>query len=57
MEFIEKAVFDQNCMLKSGSKIIVVTGIGGCGKTQLVRKFVEIHGDRYVVINMRAVHC
>jgi putative protein kinase ArgK-like GTPase of G3E family len=56
MELIEKALFDQQWMLKSGSKIVVVTGIGGCGKTQLVRKFVEIHGDRYVVIHMRAVH-
>jgi GTPase SAR1 family protein len=56
MEFIEKAMFDQNQRVKSGSKIIVVTGIGGCGKTQLVRKFVEIRGDRHVVINMRAVH-
>jgi GTPase SAR1 family protein len=56
MEFIEKAVFEQNGSVKLGSKRIVVTGIGGCGKTQLVRKFVEIHGDRYVATSLRAVH-
>ena len=52
MEFIEKALFDQNGTIKSGSKRVVVTGIGGCGKTQLVRNFVESHADRYVAIDM-----
>jgi GTPase SAR1 family protein len=46
MELIEKAVFDQNRRVKSGSKIIVVTGIGGCGKTQLVRRFIESNRDQ-----------
>jgi tRNA A22 N-methylase len=41
MEFIEKSLFDGDGRIKSGSKIIVVTGIGGCGKTQLVRKLIE----------------
>jgi hypothetical protein len=55
MKFMEKALFEPNGQIKSGSKRVVVTGIGGCGKTQLVRRFVEIHGDRYTVINMRAI--
>jgi putative protein kinase ArgK-like GTPase of G3E family len=46
MEFVEKVLFKQDGTIKQGSKIIVVTGIGGCGKTQLIRKFVELHGDR-----------
>ena len=41
MKFIEKALFEDDGAIKSGSKTIVVTGIGGCGKTQLIRKFVE----------------
>jgi signal recognition particle receptor subunit beta len=41
MEFIEKALFDEAGRIKSGSKRIVVTGIGGCGKTQLVRKIID----------------
>jgi GTPase SAR1 family protein len=46
MDFIEKALFEHNGQIKSGSKRIVVTGIGGCGKTQLVRKFVESHSEQ-----------
>jgi len=46
MEFIEQALFGQNGRIKLGSKRVVVTGIGGCGKTQLVRKFVENHSDQ-----------
>jgi GTPase SAR1 family protein len=56
MDFMEKALFRRNGIIKPGSKRIVVTGIGGCGKTQLVRKFVEIHGDRYVAITVQAIH-
>jgi len=41
MEFIEKAVFENDGTIKSGSKVIVVTGIGGCGKTQLIRRFIK----------------
>jgi GTPase SAR1 family protein len=50
MDFITRALFLQNGNIKPGSKRIIVTGIGGCGKTQLVRKFVEIHGDKYVAM-------
>jgi len=43
MEFIEKALFDEEGRIKPGQKRIIVTGIGGCGKTQLVRNFIEKH--------------
>jgi GTPase SAR1 family protein len=46
MDSIMKTVFDQNGRIKAGSKRIVVTGIGGCGKTQLVRKFIENNQDQ-----------
>jgi tRNA A22 N-methylase len=45
MEFIEKALFEGNGRIKPGSKRIVVTGIGGCGKTQLIRNFIEKYRD------------
>jgi GTPase SAR1 family protein len=48
MEFIEKALFEEDGRIKPGSKTIVVTGIGGCGKTQLTRRFIEKCGDLYV---------
>ena len=44
--FVESALFQQDGALKPGAKIIVVTGIGGCGKTQLIRKFIEQHGHK-----------
>jgi predicted AAA+ superfamily ATPase len=55
--FLEKALFDEGGAIKPGSKIIVVTGIGGCGKTQLIRKFVERHGERWVARNIFAAIC
>jgi putative protein kinase ArgK-like GTPase of G3E family len=51
MTFVENALLDHNGAIKPGSKVVVVTGIGGCGKTQLIRKFVEQHGDRRVVFD------
>ncbi len=45
MEFIETSIFEENGAVKTGSKRIIVTGIGGCGKTQLVRKFIEKHAE------------
>jgi hypothetical protein len=41
MEFIEKALFGEDGRIKHGSKKIIVTGIGGCGKTQLIRCLIE----------------
>jgi polynucleotide 5'-kinase involved in rRNA processing len=46
MEFVEKALFGEDWEIKRGSKKIVVTGIGGCGKTQLIRYLTEKHMDR-----------
>lgn len=48
LEFLEKSVFENEKRIKTGSKRVIVTGMGGCGKTQLVRKFIEEYGDRWV---------
>jgi hypothetical protein len=45
MEFIEKALFSEDGRIKDGSKRIIVTGIGGCGKTQLIRYFIDKYRD------------
>ena len=45
MEFIERFIFEENGNIKAGSKRVIVTGIGGCGKTQLIRKFIEMHKE------------
>jgi GTPase SAR1 family protein len=42
MEFIEQALFTEGGGVKGGPKRLVVTGIGGCGKTQLILKVIEI---------------
>ncbi|KIM20778.1 hypothetical protein M408DRAFT_30105 [Serendipita vermifera MAFF 305830] len=46
-EFLEGCVLDEQGRIKGGSKRIIVTGMGGCGKTQLVRKFIEDHSDQF----------
>jgi hypothetical protein len=43
MELIEKILFGEDEEIKPGSKKITVTGIGGCGKTQLIRYLVDKH--------------
>jgi GTPase SAR1 family protein len=46
-EFIEKAILgkvDSEGLV--GPKVLVVTGMGGCGKTQIVLKFMEVHRDK-----------
>jgi tRNA A22 N-methylase len=50
MEFIEKALFSEDGRIKDGSKRIVVTGIGGCGKTQLIRRLIEKYKHLCVLI-------
>jgi GTPase SAR1 family protein len=32
-----------------GPRMLVVTGMGGCGKTQLVLKFIQVHKNKSVV--------
>lgn len=46
LEYLERALFGDGDRVNEGAKIIVVTGIGGCGKTQLIRSFIEKHGHR-----------
>ena len=33
-----------------GNRILAVTGIGGSGKTQLMLKFMKVHGAEYVML-------
>ncbi|KIM20781.1 hypothetical protein M408DRAFT_30107 [Serendipita vermifera MAFF 305830] len=49
-EFLEKCLLNADGSTKPGSKRVIVTGMGGCGKTQLVRKFIENHGDLFVSV-------
>ena len=46
-EFIEKAMLGTR--VADEPRILVVTGMGGCGKTQLILKFVHVHKDKYVI--------
>lgn len=48
--FLESCVLDEHGDTKGGSKRVIITGIGGCGKTQLVRKFIEDHGDLFATV-------
>ncbi|KIM21860.1 hypothetical protein M408DRAFT_29178 [Serendipita vermifera MAFF 305830] len=46
-EFVEKALFDARAH-EDMRRILVVTGIGGCGKTQLILKFLRVHANRFI---------
>lgn len=48
LEYLETALFGASDSINEGAKIVVVTGIGGCGKTRLIRSFIEKHGYRSV---------
>jgi GTPase SAR1 family protein len=49
-EFIEKAMFDVRDVVNDDEpRMLVVTGMGGCGKTQLMLKFIQVHRDKSVV--------
>jgi len=41
MEFIEAVLLEADGRVKAGSKVVVVTGVGGCGKTQLIRRLIQ----------------
>ena len=43
-EFIEKTLVPEED--RNASQMLVVTGMGGCGKTQLVLKFMRMHEER-----------
>ena len=43
-EFIEKILLGTQD--GDSARILVVTGMGGCGKTQLVTKFMHVHQSR-----------
>jgi hypothetical protein len=49
-EFIEKEMFDvRDPEEVDKPRMLVVTGMGGCGKTQLVLKFIQVHKNKSVV--------
>jgi len=49
-EFIERAMFDVRDGVDSDEpRMLVVTGIGGCGKTQLILKFIQVHKNKSVI--------
>jgi hypothetical protein len=46
-EFIEKAIFGIGSSGESeGPRMLVVTGMGGCGKTQIILKFMWVHASK-----------
>jgi GTPase SAR1 family protein len=49
-EFIEKVIFGVRDVVDADvPRMLVVTGMGGCGKTQLILKFVQVHKNKSVV--------
>jgi len=45
--FIEKAMLGpRNSADDSGKRMLLVTGMGGCGKTQIIRKFIQVHSKK-----------
>jgi hypothetical protein len=50
-EFIEKAMFDVRDFADANEpRMLVVTGMGGCGKTQLMLKFIQVHKNKSVLL-------
>jgi putative protein kinase ArgK-like GTPase of G3E family len=46
-KFIEKSIFGTGAPDEvHKQKILGVTGIGGCGKTQIILKFLRVHRDK-----------
>jgi GTPase SAR1 family protein len=46
-EFVEKAMFDvRDDADNDEPRMLVVTGMGGCGKTQLMLKFIQVHKNK-----------
>ena len=45
--FIEKTMLGvEDEEVPRRQKMLLVTGMGGCGKTRLILKFIEVHGDK-----------
>jgi hypothetical protein len=47
-DFIEKTILGAKNSEAPCPRMLVVTGIGGCGKTQIVLKFMRVHAKKYV---------
>jgi GTPase SAR1 family protein len=49
-KFIEDVMLDERRVANvDGRRMLVVTGMGGCGKTQLMRKFIQVHKNKSVI--------
>jgi GTPase SAR1 family protein len=49
-ETIERTLLGTNGTPQAnGQRMLVVTGMGGCGKTQLILKFMRVHQEKCVV--------
>jgi putative protein kinase ArgK-like GTPase of G3E family len=44
--YIEKVILGTANPEDGGPRVLVVTGMGGCGKTQIALKFMEVHKDK-----------
>ena len=48
-EFIQRTMLSvPDTQGRAQQNILIITGMGGCGKTQLTRKFIDDYRDRYV---------
>ena len=42
-DFVKKIILEPKNSEEDGPRMLVVTGMGGCGKTQLVLKFMKVY--------------
>ncbi|KIM30831.1 hypothetical protein M408DRAFT_271216 [Serendipita vermifera MAFF 305830] len=47
-DFIEQALLKPTNEDTYGQRMLAVTGVGGCGKTQMILKFVRVHGKDFI---------
>jgi hypothetical protein len=47
---MEKIIFGANDSGYTGRRMLAVTGMGGCGKTQIVLNFLRVHRQKRVIL-------
>jgi hypothetical protein len=46
-DFIERAMFGPSASsMVNSPRMLAITGIGGCGKTQIILHFMEVHATK-----------